>query len=137
MALRVRRDSFETETGIVVGEIGKTSHLVEKLTGYSVQRCKAIVGANAFAHEAGIHQDGMLKDADTYQIMDPTELGLVMTLPLGKHSGRHAFALACAEAGIQIAGEELNEAFKRFKQLADQRKQVTLYDVFEREVAVP
>jgi 2-isopropylmalate synthase len=137
MALRTRRDSFEVETGVVVGEIGKTSHLVEKLTGYSVQRCKAIVGANAFAHEAGIHQDGMLKDADTYQIMDPTELGLVMTLPLGKHSGRHAFALACAEAGIQIAGEELNEAFKRFKQLADQRKQVTLYDVFEREVAVP
>ena len=137
MALRTRRDSFEVETGVVVGEIGKTSHLVEKLTGYSVQRCKAIVGANAFAHEAGIHQDGMLKDAKTYQIMDPTELGLVMTLPLGKHSGRHAFALACAEAGIQIEGEELNEAFKRFKQLADQRKQVTLYDVFEREAAVP
>jgi len=137
MALRTRRDSFEVETGVVVGEIGKTSHLVEKLTGYSVQRCKAIVGANAFAHEAGIHQDGMLKDAKTYQIMDPTELGLVMTLPLGKHSGRHAFALACAEAGIQIEGEELNEAFKRFKELADQRKQVTLYDVFEREAAVP
>ena len=137
MALRVRRDSFETETGVVVSEIGKTSHLVERLTGYGVQRCKAIVGANAFAHEAGIHQDGMLKDAQTYQIMDPTELGLVMTLPLGKHSGRHAFALACAEAGIQIEGEELNEAFKRFKQLADQRKQVTLYDVFEREAAVP
>ena len=137
MTLRTRRDSFEVETGIVVGEIGKTSHLVEKLTGYSVQRCKAIVGANAFAHEAGIHQDGMLKDAKTYQIMDPTELGLVMTLPLGKHSGRHAFALACAEAGIQIEGEDLNEAFKRFKQLADERKQVTLYDVFEREAAVP
>ena len=137
MALRTRQDSFEVETGVVVGEIGKTSHLVEKLTGYSVQRCKAIVGANAFAHEAGIHQDGMLKDAKTYQIMDPTELGLVMTLPLGKHSGRHAFALACAEAGIQIEGDDLNEAFKRFKELADQRKQVTLYDVFEREVAVP
>ena len=137
MALRVRLDSFEAETGIVVSEIGKTSHLVEQLTGYSVQRCKAIVGANAFAHEAGIHQDGMLKDAETYQIMDPAELGLVMTLPLGKHSGRHAFALACAEAGIEIQGDELNEAFKRFKQLADERKQVTLYDVFEREVAVP
>jgi 2-isopropylmalate synthase len=137
MALRTRRDSFEVETGVVVSEIGKTSHLVEKLTGYSVQRCKAIVGANAFAHEAGIHQDGMLKDAETYQIMDPTELGLVMTLPLGKHSGRHAFALACTEAGIQIEGDDLNEAFKRFKQLADERKQVTLYDVFEREAAVP
>jgi 2-isopropylmalate synthase len=137
MALRVRRTSFEAETGVNVGEIGKTSHLVERLTGYSVQRCKAIVGANAFAHEAGIHQDGMLKDAQTYQIMDPTELGLVMTLPLGKHSGRHAFALACAEAGVEVEGEELNEAFKRFKQLADERKQVTLYDVFEREAAIP
>jgi 2-isopropylmalate synthase len=102
-----------------------------------VQRCKAIVGANAFAHEAGIHQDGMLKDSQTYQIMDPTELGLVMTLPLGKHSGRHAFALACTDAGIRIEGEELNEAFKRFKRLADERKQVTLYDVFEREAAIP
>ena len=137
MALRVRQGSFEAETGVNVGEIGKTSHLVAQLTGYAVQRCKAIVGANAFAHEAGIHQDGMLKDAQTYQIMDPTELGLVMTLPLGKHSGRHAFALACEEAGIRIEGENLNEAFKRFKQLADERKQVTLYDVFEREAAVP
>ena len=137
MALRVRRASFEAETGVNVGEIGKTSHLVERLTGYGVQRCKAIVGANAFAHEAGIHQDGMLKDAKTYQIMDPTELGLVMTLPLGKHSGRHAFTLACAEAGIQLQGDDLNEAFKRFKRLADERKQVTLYDVFEREAAIP
>jgi 2-isopropylmalate synthase len=137
MTLRVRSSSFEAQTGVDVGEIGKTSHLVSRLTGYSVQRCKAIVGANAFAHEAGIHQDGMLKDAQTYQIMDPTELGLVMTLPLGKHSGRHAFTLACSEAGIQIEGDELNEAFKRFKQLADERKQVTLYDVFEREAAVP
>jgi 2-isopropylmalate synthase len=137
MALRVRQSSFEAETGVVVGEIGKTSHLVERLTGYSVQRCKAIVGANAFAHEAGIHQDGMLKDSQTYQIMDPTELGLVMTLPLGKHSGRHAFALACADAGIQMERDELNEAFKRFKRLADERKQVTLYDVFEREAAIP
>jgi 2-isopropylmalate synthase len=118
-------------------ELARTSRMVARLTGYPVQYNKAIIGRNAFAHEAGIHQDGMLKDADTYQIMDPTELGLVMTLPLGKHSGRHAFALACAEAGIQIEGDELNEAFKRFKQLADQRKQVTLYDVFEREAAVP
>ena len=137
MALRVRRGEFAVNVGVDVAEIGPTSALVSRLTGYAVQRNKAIVGANAFAHEAGIHQDGMLKDAETYQIMDPTELGLVMTLPLGKHSGRHAFALACAEAGIGIEGDELNEAFKRFKQLADERKQVTLYDVFEREVAVP
>ena len=136
MALRVRRSSFEVETGVNVGEIGKTSHLVERLTGYSVQRCKAIVGANAFAHEAGIHQDGMLKDAATYQIMDPEELGLTMTLPLGKHSGRHAFAQACVEAGIDLPADELRTAFARFKRLADERKAVTLYDVFE-EVPVP
>ena len=96
-----------------------------------MQRNKAIVGANAFAHEAGIHQDGMLKDTSTYQIIDPNELGLTMTLPLGKHSGRHAFAQACANAGIDLGREALNAAFKRFKQLADTRKAVTLYDVFE------
>jgi 2-isopropylmalate synthase len=131
MALRVRRDRLEVETGIDVGEIGTSSALVSRLTGYAVQRNKAIVGANAFAHEAGIHQDGMLKDTSTYQIMDPEQLGLTMTLPLGKHSGRHAFARACAEAGIHLAAEELHAAFSRFKRLADERKAVTLYDVFE------
>src|SRR5438552_1514740 len=128
MALRVRRDTFAAETGVVVGEIGRTSALVSRLTGYSVQRCKAIVGANAFAHEAGIHQDGVLKDVATYQIMDPEELGLTMTLPLGKHSGRHAVARASADAGIHLAGDELRSAFARFKRLADERKAVTLYD---------
>jgi 2-isopropylmalate synthase len=98
-----------------------------------VQRCKAIVGANAFAHEAGIHQDGVLKDVSTYQIMDPEELGLTMTLPLGKHSGRHAFARACTEAGIRLERDELNRAFARFKELADTRPAVTLTDVFETE----
>ena len=131
MALRVRQDTFAAETGVVVGEIGRTSALVSRLTGYSVQRCKAIVGANAFAHEAGIHQDGVLKDVSTYQIMDPEELGLTMTLPLGKHSGRHAFARACAEAGIELPREELNRAFARFKELADSRPAVTLHEVFE------
>jgi 2-isopropylmalate synthase len=131
MALRVRADQLGVETGVRIGEIGASSALVSRLTGYAVQRNKAIVGANAFAHEAGIHQDGMLKDAATYQIMDPEELGLTMTLPLGKHSGRHAFARACTEAGIQLAPDELREAFARFKRLADERKAVTLYDVFE------
>jgi 2-isopropylmalate synthase len=135
MALRVRKDSFGVDTGIDVGEIGRASDLVSRLTGYAVQRNKAIVGANAFAHEAGIHQDGMLKDASTYQIIDPTELGLTMTLPLGKHSGRHAFAQACANAGIKLGRADLNAAFARFKELADSRKAVTLYDVFE-ETAV-
>jgi 2-isopropylmalate synthase len=135
MALRVRHGAFGVDTGVNVGEIGRASRLVEELTGYRVQKNKAIVGASAFAHEAGIHQDGMLKDAQTYQIMDPAELGLVMSLPLGKHSGRHAFARACAEAGIKLDRAEVNEAFVRFKQLADTRKHVTLGDVFE-EVSV-
>jgi 2-isopropylmalate synthase len=134
MALRVRADTLACETGIDVGGIGRISQLVSQLTGYSVQRNKAVVGANAFAHEAGIHQDGMLKDASTYQIMDPEELGLTMTLPLGKHSGRHAFRRACEEAGMRLGDDELKAAFRRFKELADTRKAVTLYDVFE-EVA--
>ncbi|MEX2464712.1 MAG: 2-isopropylmalate synthase [Gaiellaceae bacterium] len=136
MAVRTRGSALGLKTGVDVREIGAASRLVERLTGYRVQRNKAIVGANAFAHEAGIHQDGMLKDAETYQIMDPAELGLQMTLPLGKHSGRHAFAIACAEAGIELDPGELNQAFARFKRLADSRKHVTLYDVFE-EVTVP
>jgi len=131
MALRVRADELQAETRVNVGEIGASSALVSRLTGYAVQRNKAIVGANAFAHEAGIHQDGLLKDLATYQIMDPEELGLTMTLPLGKHSGRHAFARACAEAGIDLPADELRIAFARFKRLADERKAVTLYDVFE------
>jgi len=131
VALRVRADEFEVELGVDVGQIGATSALVSRLTGYAVQRNKAVVGANAFAHEAGIHQDGMLKDAATYQIIDPTELGLTMTLPLGKHSGRHAFARACAAAGLELDDDELRAAFQRFKRLADERKAVTLYDVFE------
>jgi 2-isopropylmalate synthase len=134
MALEVRQPSFGMKSGVVTREIGAASRLVQQLTGYAVQRNKAIVGANAFAHEAGIHQDGMLKDAETYQIMDPAQLGLVMTLPLGKHSGRHAFARACAEAGIQLDGEALAKAFRRFKQLADSGKNVTLSDVFEEVV---
>jgi 2-isopropylmalate synthase len=134
MALRVRADALGCGTGIDVSGIGRISQLVSMLTGYSVQRNKAVVGANAFAHEAGIHQDGMLKDVSTYQIMDPEELGLTMTLPLGKHSGRHAFRRACEEAGMRLTDEELKAAFRRFKELADTRKAVTLYDVFE-EVA--
>ena len=135
MALRVRADAFGFETGINVREIGRISQMVSQLTGYAVQRNKAIVGASAFAHEAGIHQDGMLKDASTYQIMDPQELGLTMTLPLGKHSGRHAFRRACEEAGLHLDQDELADAFRRFKELADTRKAVTLYDVFEEAAA--
>ena len=136
MALSVRADASGVYTGVVPREVGATSALVSRLTGYAIQRNKAIVGANAFAHEAGIHQDGMLKDKSTYQIMDPEELGLAMTLPLGKHSGRHAFSRACAEAGIQLSATALASAFTRFKQLADTRKTVTLFDVFDQEVSL-
>ena len=130
MALRVRYDSLGVETGINPAEIGPASALVSRLTGYDVPPNKAIVGSNAFAHEAGIHQDGLLKDATTYQIIEPTELGLAMTLPLGKHSGRHAFARACADAGLQLDEELLSQAFMRFKALADSGKHVSLDALF-------
>jgi 2-isopropylmalate synthase len=135
MAFRVRQESLAVEDGIDTHEIRAASALVERLTGYAVPRNKAVVGANAFAHEAGIHQDGLLKDASTYQIIDPSELGTVMTLPLGKHSGRHAFARACAEAGVTLERNELDDAFARFKRLADTAGGVTLNDVFARAVA--
>jgi 2-isopropylmalate synthase len=131
MALRVRSDFYGAETGVDPAVIRDASALVAELTGYEVGRNKPIVGANAFAHEAGIHQDGMLKDASTYQIIDPRELGTRMTLPLGKHSGRHAFARACAEAGRQLARDEVDAAFRRFKKLADLGAPVTLDDVFQ------
>jgi 2-isopropylmalate synthase len=130
MALRVRHDSLGVETGIDPAEIGPSSALIARLTGYDVPPNKAIVGANAFAHEAGIHQDGLLKDTATYQIIEPKELGLAMTLPLGKHSGRHAFARACTEAGLQLDEELLTQAFMRFKALADTGQHVSLNQLF-------
>jgi len=131
VALKIRSDHFDVVTGIDTEQITESSRLVSELTGYVVQPNKAVVGANAFAHEAGIHQDGMLKDARTYQIIDPVDVGVRMTLPLGKHSGRHAFARACAERGIQLSGEELNAAFRRFKALADSGGAVPLDAVFQ------
>jgi 2-isopropylmalate synthase len=131
VALKVRADHYGVETGIDTSQIAAASRLVSELTGYVVQPNKAVVGANAFAHEAGIHQDGMLKDARTYQIIDPVDVGVHMTLPLGKHSGRHAFARACAERGIHLVGEELDAAFRRFKALADAGGAVPLDSVFE------
>ena len=131
VALRVRNDYFAVATGIDTSEIAASSRLVSERTGYLVQPNKAVVGANAFAHEAGIHQDGMLKDTRTYQIIDPAEVGVRMTLPLGKHSGRHAFARACAERGMHLSGEDLNAAFRRFKELADSGGAVPLDAVFE------
>ena len=130
MALRVRHDQLGVDTGIDPAEIGASSALVGRLTGYDIPPNKAIVGANAFAHEAGIHQDGLLKDAATYQIIEPKELGLAMTLPLGKHSGRHAFARACADAGLKLDEELLAQAFMRFKALADSGQHVSLDALF-------
>jgi 2-isopropylmalate synthase len=131
VALRVRSESFAVESGIDVRHLAATSRLVSELTGYVVQPNKAIVGANAFAHEAGIHQDGILKEVSTYQIIDPEELGLTTTLPLGKHSGRHAFARACTQAGFRLDRDSLDAAFVRFKRLADAGGRVSLADVFE------
>jgi 2-isopropylmalate synthase len=130
VALSVRGDYFaDVVTAIETTQIAATSRLVSERTGYVVQRNKAIVGANAFAHEAGIHQDGMLKDPRTYQIIDPASVGVRMTLPLGKHSGRHAFAKACAERGVQLAKHELDAAFRRFKELADAGGVVSIDDL--------
>jgi 2-isopropylmalate synthase len=131
VALRVRNDHFDAVTGIETSELANASKLVAQRTGYVVQPNKAVVGANAFAHEAGIHQDGMLKDQRTYQIIDPAEVGVRMTLPLGKHSGRHAFAKACADRGVELLGDDLNAAFRRFKSFADSGEAVTLEDVLE------
>jgi 2-isopropylmalate synthase len=135
VALEVRSDLFGAVTGVDMTQIAATSRLVAQRTGYDVQRNKAVVGANAFAHEAGIHQDGMLKDERTYQIVDPQRLGYSMTLPLGKHSGRHAFARACAARGVDLSGAELDAAFSRFKERADTGGAVALDDIFEEVTA--
>src|SRR5438445_168126 len=130
MLLRTREPSMGLWTGVESTEIARTSRLVSRLTGYQVQPNKAIVGRNAFAHEAGIHQDGVLKDRTTYEIMDATTIGLeTNSLVLGKHSGRHALRNALEELGFQVDGAALNIAFKRFKELADKKKKVTALDL--------
>ena len=104
--------------------------MVSRITGYQVQPNKAIVGRNAFAHESGIHQDGVLKERTTYEIMDATTIGLeTNSLVLGKHSGRHALRNALEELGFKVDGAALNTAFKRFKELADKKKKVTALDL--------
>jgi 2-isopropylmalate synthase len=125
MALRTRKDFFGADTKIITEEIIRSSRLVTKSTGIPVQPNKAIVGANAFAHESGIHQDGLLKERTTYEIMRPESVGLVKTnLVLGKHSGRHAFRYRLKQIGYELSEEDLNKAFERFKRLADQKKEV-------------
>src|ERR1700684_127758 len=130
MLLHTREPALALWTGIETTEIARTSRLVSRLTGYQVQPNKAIVGRNAFAHEAGIHQDGVLEERTTYEIMDATTVGLNSnSLVLGKHSGRHALSEALKEMGFEIDGQALNTAFKRFKEIADRKKQVTAMDL--------
>jgi 2-isopropylmalate synthase len=125
MGLRTRKDSYGADTAIVTEEISKTSRLVSKITGMVVQPNKAIVGANAFAHTSGIHQDGLLKEKSTYEIMRPESIGLIQSkMVMGKLSGRHAFRQRLEELGYQLSGAELNHAFERFKRLADQKKEI-------------
>ncbi len=130
MALEVRADAYEVETGVDTAELYPTSQLVSELTGYPVQFNKAVVGRNAFAHESGIHQHGMLRERTTYEIMDPEGVGQAGTvLALGKHSGRAAFRDALEKIGVQVEGAALDEAFVRFKQLADLKVQFTDRDL--------
>ena len=130
MLLRTREQAHGLWSGVQTTEIARTSRLVSRLTGYQVQPNKAIVGRNAFAHESGIHQDGVLKERTTYEIMDATTIGLeTNSLVLGKHSGRHALRNALEELGFKVEGAALNTAFKRFKELADKKKKVTALDL--------
>src|SRR6201747_2089218 len=127
---RTRADVHGFETGINSREIARTSRMVSRLTGYAVQPNKAIVGRNAFAHESGIHQDGVLKERSTYEIMDATEVGFESnSIVLGKHSGRHALKDALEQLGYKIDGAALKSAFKAFKEIADRKKQVTALDL--------
>ena len=130
MALRTRNETLGVDTNVNAEEIYKSSKLLSTLTGMMVQRNKAIVGANAFAHEAGIHQDGMLKSRITYEIMTPQSVGIKhSTLVLGKHSGRHALKQRYTELGYTLTNEELEQAYRSFCTIADQKK-----DIFDEDL---
>ena len=131
MAIRTRQDFFTCDTSLDTREIVTCSKLVSSITGFPVQPNKAIVGANAFAHESGIHQDGVLKNRETYEIMLAEDVGWATNrMVLGKHSGRNAFKTRMAELGVEFAGEaDLNDAFFRFKQLADKK-----HDIFDEDL---
>lgn len=130
MTLATRADFFQATTSLQLTEIAKTSRLVSKLTGMVVPGNKAIVGANAFAHESGIHQDGMLKEKTTYEIISPETIGLKESkLVLGKHSGRHAFREKLIDLGYELEEEAVNVAFAKFKDLADKKKDVSDEDI--------
>lgn len=132
VALKIRSDFYPYHTNLILSEIKRTSDLVAKLTGMHVQPNKAIVGRNAFSHESGIHQDGVLKHVETYEIITPEMVGVqeANTLFLGKHSGRHAFKEKVLEFKVEMTDEELQAAFTRFKQLTDHKKEVTDDDIY-------
>ncbi|MFJ7679090.1 2-isopropylmalate synthase [Peribacillus sp. NPDC097206] len=130
MALYIRKDFYQAETGLVLNEIKRASDLVSRLTGMQVPANKAIIGANAYAHESGIHQDGMLKEKTTYEIISPDLVGVsANSLVLGKHSGRHAFKERLQELNFSVTDEEMNSLFVQFKELADNKKTMTDEDI--------
>ncbi len=130
MAIKTRKDLFDRTTDINTKEIYKSSRLVSNLTGLVVQPNKAVVGANAFAHEAGIHQHGVMSDRETYEIMDPKDIGLTASqLVLGKHSGRNALAKRLKELGYDLSKEKLEKAYGKFIKLADKKKDITDRDI--------
>jgi len=130
MAIKTRNDFFDLTTNINTTQIYKTSRLVSELTAFSVQPNKAIIGANAFRHESGIHQDGVIKMPITYEIMDPRTVGIpASSLVLGKLSGRHAFRERLAELGYSLSEENFNRAFSAFKELADKKKEIADRDI--------
>jgi 2-isopropylmalate synthase len=130
MALRVRADALPFSTRIDTTKLSRASRMVSQITGFPVQYNKAIVGKNAFAHESGIHQDGMLKHAQTYEIMRPEDVGVAATsLIMGKHSGRHAFKDKLQALGYELGDNALNDAFRRFKAIADVKKHVFDEDI--------
>ena len=125
MAVKTREDYFGVEVGADTTEIFETSRLVSTLTGYPIQYNKAIVGRNAFAHESGIHQHGVLRHRETYEIMDPSSIGHASAIVLGKHSGRAAFADALSKLGITLEDDDFAQAFDRFKELADRKGEIS------------
>ena len=131
MAVRTRPDYFgDVDTAVRTEELARTSRVVSRLTGYPVQYNKAVVGRNAFAHEAGIHQHGVLEDRETYEIIEASTVGQeAAQIVLGKHSGRHAFADTLEKMGLRLQGDALNQAFARFKELADRKVQLTEADL--------
>lgn len=130
MALKTRHDFFNASTGVDTTQIYRCSSLVSALTGLYVQANKSIVGRNAFAHESGIHQDGVLKERTTYEIMSPKDIGLATSqIVLGKHSGRHAFRTRLLELGFNLGDEEFSRAYERFIELADRKKEVSDRDI--------